>query len=143
MLPLRNLGPSDDDDVVDGLTDNLIDTLSMTAGLRVRPRGCVIRFKGVDADPRVIGRELDVDVVVDASMRRVGAGILLTARLVSVADGFQLWAKRFERPANDLLVVSDETAHAIAEALSCARRRSIPRTATRWRWICIYGRAPS
>jgi len=118
VLPFRNQGPPEDEFVAEGLTDDLIDALSMTAGLRVRPRGTVERFRGLAVDPRDIGRELGVEVVVEGSVRRAGARVRLTARLTSVDDGFQLWAQRFERPANDLLVVSDETAHAIAEALT-------------------------
>ncbi|MFO0572069.1 MAG: serine/threonine-protein kinase [Polyangiaceae bacterium] len=118
VLPFRNLGPSGDEYVADGITDDLIDSLSMTAGLRVRPRGSVTRFKGVDADPREIGRDLGVDVVVEGSVRRLESRVRLTARVTSVEDGFQLWAQRFDRPANDLLVVSDETARAVAEALT-------------------------
>lgn len=52
VLPLRNAG-SFDDYVIDGLTDDLVDTLSMTAGLRVRPRGVVMRYAGVQGDPRL------------------------------------------------------------------------------------------
>jgi len=118
VLPFRNLGPADDDYVAEGVTEDLIDTLSMTSGLRVRPRSAVIAFKGMDRDPRDIGRELDVQVVVEGSVRRTSSAVRLNARLLSVEDGFQLWASRFDRPANDLLVMSDETATAIAKALT-------------------------
>lgn len=118
VLPFRNLGPADDDYVAEGVTEDLIDTLSMTSGLRVRPRGAVIGFKGIEKDPRDIGRELGVQVVVEGSVRRTPTAVRLNARLLSVEDGFQLWASRFDRPANDLLVMSDETAAAIAKALT-------------------------
>lgn len=118
LLPFRNVGPPADDYLAEGLTDDLIDTLSMTSGLKVRPRGVVMRFKGVDQDPREIGRELGVQVVVEGSVRRTPAGLRITARVLSVADGFQLWAKRFDRPEKDLFVVNDEVATAIAEALT-------------------------
>lgn len=118
VLPFRNNGPPDDEYLAEGLTDDLIDTLSMTAGLKLRPRGVVMRFKGVDQDPRDIGRELGVQVVVEGSVRRTPAGLRITARVLSVADGFQLWAKRFDRPEKDLFVVNDEVAKAIAEALT-------------------------
>lgn len=118
LLPFRNSGPPADDYLAEGLTDDLIDTLSMTSGLKVRPRGVVMRFKGVDQDPREIGRELGVQVVVEGSVRRAPAGLRITARVLSVADGFQLWAKRFDRPEKDLFVVNDEVATAIAEALT-------------------------
>lgn len=118
LLPFRNSGPPADDYLAEGLTDDLIDTLSMTEGLKVRPRGVVMRFKGVDQDPREIGKELGVQVVVEGSVRRAPAGLRITARVLSVADGFQLWAKRFDRPEKDLFVVNDEVATAIAEALT-------------------------
>jgi serine/threonine-protein kinase len=124
VLPFRNSGPSTDDYLADALTDDLIDALSMAPGLRVRARGGVLKYRDADRDPGQVGRELGVHVVVDGSVRRVGDALRITARLVSVADGFQLWAKRFERPASDLLHVVDEEAAAIADALTVARAAS-------------------
>jgi serine/threonine-protein kinase len=121
VLPFRNNGKPEDDYLAEGLTDDLIDALSMARGLRVRARGAVMRFKGVDRDPREIGRELEVQVVVDGSVRKVGDKLRVNARLVSVADGFQLWARRFDRPEQDFLAVGDEAANAIAEALTVER----------------------
>ena len=117
VLPLRNRGAADDDYLADGLTDDLIDSLSMVRGLRVCSRGAVMRFKGDGGDPREIGRALGVNVFVDGSVRRESELLRVSVRLVSVDDAFQLWAKRFDRPASDLLAVSDEVAHAIAGAL--------------------------
>ena len=130
VLPFRNTGKPEDDYLAEGLTDDLIDALSMASGLRVRARGAVMRFKGVDRDAREIGRELDVQVVVDGSVRKVGTQLRVNARLVSVADGFQLWARRFDRPESEFLSVGDEAANAIAEALTVERgapKRDAPR----------------
>ena len=121
VLPFRNSGKPEDDYLAEGLTDDLIDALSMTRGLRVRARGAVMQYKGVDRDPRDTGRELDVQVVVDGSVRKVGGQLRINARLVSVADGFQLWAKRFDTPEKDFLSVGDEAANAIAQALTVER----------------------
>jgi serine/threonine-protein kinase len=118
VLPFRNQGPADDEFLADELTDDLIDTLSMTRGLKVRPRGVVARWKGVDQDPRDIGRELGVQVVADGSVRRRGGSVRISARLISVADGFQLWARRLDRPEHEVLQMSDEVAQAIVEALT-------------------------
>jgi serine/threonine-protein kinase len=118
VLPLRNSGAAGDEYLADGLTEDLIDTLSMGKGLRVRSRGAVMRFKGVDKDPREVGRDLDVQVVADGSVRCIGDVVRVSVRLVSVSDGFQLWAKRFERPRADLLKIGDEAANAIADALT-------------------------
>jgi len=119
VLPFRNAGGPEDEYLADGLTDELIDTLSMTEGVRVRSRGVVMQHKGTDADPREIGAKLDVGLVVEGSIRRTaGAGVRITARIVSVTDGSQIWAKRFDRSTVDVFVVSDEVARAVAEALT-------------------------
>jgi serine/threonine-protein kinase len=129
VLPLRNAGAPADEYVADGLTEDLIDTLSMGKGLRVRSRGAVMRFKGVEQDPRETGRDLDVQVVADGSVRCAGDLVRVSVRLVSVSDGFQLWAKRFERPRAELLKIGDEAANAIADALTLslgAPARAVP-----------------
>jgi serine/threonine-protein kinase len=118
VLPLRNAGSALDDYVVDGLTDDLIDTLSTTSGLRVRPRGMVARYQGERGDPRVIGTELGVQVVVDGSVRRLAESVRLSIRVISVTEGFQLWAGRFDATAAELLVVIDDAARSIAKALT-------------------------
>ena len=118
VLPFTNNGLPADDYVADGITDDLIDALSVARGLRVRSRGAVMQFKSVTRDMREVGRELDVQVVVEGSLRRTASGFRITARLVSVLDGFQLWARRFDVPEAQLLVENDRIAAAVAEALS-------------------------
>jgi serine/threonine-protein kinase len=118
VLPFRNAGGPEDDFLAQELTDDLIDGLSMTRGLRVRARGAVMRYRGAETDPREIGRELAVQVVVEGSVRRARGSVRVSARLVSVTDGFQIWAKRFDRPEQDVLSINDEAARAIAEALT-------------------------
>ncbi len=128
VLPFRNAGEADDAYLAEGLTEDLIDTLSVTRGLRVRPRSATRKFTG-DVDHRAVGAELDVQVVVEGSVRRRGDGLRITARVLSVAEGFQLWAQRFDRPAADALVVSDEVATAVAAALTVtpvAKHREAP-----------------
>jgi serine/threonine-protein kinase len=118
VLPFRNDGPPEDNYVADGLTDDLVDTLSMTRGLAVRPRSVVARFKATDRPGQEIGRELGVQVIVDGSVRRMGATMRVGLRLIGTADGFQLWARRLDTPITDLLGVSDDAARAIAYALT-------------------------
>jgi TolB-like protein len=118
VLPFANLGPPDQEYVADGLTEDLIDALSVARGLRVRSRGMVMRFKGTSGDARDVGRDLDVQVVIEGSVRRTPSGFRVNARLVSVADGFQLWARKFDVAENELLAQNDVIAHAIADALT-------------------------
>jgi serine/threonine-protein kinase len=118
VLPFRNAGAEEDEFVAEELTDDLIDALSITSGLKVTSRGIVQRYRGQRFDPREVGRELGVQVVVEGSVRRASGQLRISARLVSVADGFQLWAKRFDRPERDILIINDEAAAAIAHALT-------------------------
>jgi serine/threonine-protein kinase len=125
----RNAGAPEDEYLAEELTDDLIDSLSMTRGLKVRARSAALRWKGMVMDPLEIGRELAVQVIVEGSVRRVNDNIRISARLISVADGFQLWAKRFDRPAKDVLSINDDAAKAIAEALTVdhhAQARAAP-----------------
>lgn len=121
VLPFRNHSSADDAYIAEGLGDDLVDALSMTPGLRVLARGAVAAHKGSERDVREIGRELRVHVVVDGSVRRQAHTLRVTARVISVADGFQLWAKRFDRPENELLTISDDVANAVAQALTVRR----------------------
>ena len=119
VLRFRNSGTPEDLLVADGLLDDLIDGLSMTNGLRVRPRARVINVSA-DADPTETGKALGVDVIVEGTVRRAGDQIRVSARLLSV-DGFQIWAKRFDKPAAELFALSDAIAGAVSEALTVER----------------------
>jgi serine/threonine-protein kinase len=118
ILPLHNDGPPEDEYVAGAITDELIDGLSGSPAIRVQSHGAVARFAGKSADPREIGRELGVHVVVSGALRRFGERVRLTVRILSVADGFQIRALRFERPFGEVLSVSDEAVAAVKSALS-------------------------
>ena len=128
VLPFVNRGDPEEEYLADAFTEDLIEVLASTKGLRVTPLGAAMATKSADADPRDRGRALGVQVVVDGSLRKQDGVVRISARLVSVADGFQLWTRRFERDAKDLLVVADEAASAIAESLT-VRRLQPPREA--------------
>ncbi len=117
VLPFRNAGASEDEYLVDGLTDDLIDALSMTPGLRVRPRGVVMQHKNA-TDPRELGRALGVQVVVEGTMRTTKDAIRVSARVLSVEDGFQIWAKRFDGSRADVLRIGDDASREVAAALA-------------------------
>ena len=120
VLPLKNMGSPDDAHLAEGLTEDLVDALSMMKGVRVRARGVHTQIDKAQ-DTGELGRALGVQVMVDGSLRRVGDIVRVTLRLVSVEDGLQLWAKRFERSVGEILHVGDEAATAIASALTAER----------------------
>ena len=117
VLGFRHIGPSEDAWVADQLVDELIDALSAVRRLRVRPRSVVLSVQSGLTDPRAIGRALEVEVVVEGSVHRTKDALRVTTRLINVADGFQLWARRFDRQAHDLFEVNAAIAEAIAAAL--------------------------
>ncbi len=118
VLPVLNLGATDDAYLVENVSEDVTDLLSVVPGILVRPRGDTARFDDPKRDVREIGRGVGADVVVDASLRRLGEAVRASFRLIAVEDGFQLWAKRFDRPPAEVLSIADDAAHAIARALT-------------------------
>jgi eukaryotic-like serine/threonine-protein kinase len=118
VLPFKNAGPAADAYLAEGLTDELTDALSISRGLRVRSMGAVLQHLGEARDPRDVGRTLGVEVIVEGSVRRTADSFRISCRVSTVHDGFQIWARRFQCPAGDLLVVGDEVAQAVARALT-------------------------
>ena len=80
-------------------------------------RSTVFRYKGSKADPRNTGRELNVEAVLTGRLLQRGNALLVTAELVDVANGWQLWSKQYDRQAQDILSVQDEIAQEISESL--------------------------
>jgi serine/threonine-protein kinase len=89
----------------------------MVQGLRVRSRG-VVRQHLDKSDPVLIGSALQVDILVEGTVRRSDQTLRITARLIQGSDGVQVWAQRFDRPAAQALQISDEVAQAVASALA-------------------------
>ncbi|HWB74568.1 MAG TPA: protein kinase [Nannocystaceae bacterium] len=116
VLPLRYRGPADEAYLAETLTDELVDLLSATRGLKVMASGATSKYAG-DRDPFTVGRELGVDIVVDGTVQRGGSNIRISARLVDVASGFQTWNGRFDGELADVFELQDLIAKKIAETL--------------------------
>jgi serine/threonine-protein kinase len=115
IIPLRASG--DLAEVADGLGEEIVDALSMSRRLRVRPLGA-LRSRAADSDPTELGKSLGVDVVVEGSIRRRGDRVRVSARVISVGDSFQLWANHVDAAPDGLLAACDEIVRAIATALT-------------------------
>jgi TolB-like protein len=117
VLPFKNLSADPENRYFsEGLTEDLAHELSMVAGLRLVSRASAHQFTA-DADPREVGRRLNVGTVVEGTVRTSGGRMRITAQLVNVADGFHLWSGRWDREIGDILEVQDEISRAIAERL--------------------------
>jgi TolB-like protein/Tfp pilus assembly protein PilF len=103
----------------DGLASEIATSLARVPRLEVRSPGAVRSAqRGVDPDPRVIGRRLNVRYVVEGDFQRGGERIRISVRLVGVPSGTQRWSESYTRPVTDLLAVQEEIAGAVAAAIA-------------------------
>jgi TolB-like protein len=117
VLPFANLsGDSDQDSLADGITSQLIATLSTIKELRVIPQASAMQYKKVRKPLPAIARELNADALVIGSVMRTGARVRMSVRLIQANGEKQLWLGSFDRDLRDLPAVEDEAAEKIAVA---------------------------
>jgi serine/threonine-protein kinase len=118
VLPFANLSADKENEYFsDGLAEEIINELTRIPGLKVTARTSAFAFRGKEDDIRRIAAALDVQTVLEGSVRRAGSRIRVTAQLINAIDGYHLWSQRFDRELADVFAVQDEIAAAIAEAL--------------------------
>ena len=118
VLLFRGIGVSVEEYLVHGLTDELIDRLSESAGLRVTS-AAVVRGLLPDArEPRMLGQKLMVKVILDGSLRRSAAGLQAVVRLIDVDSRLQFAVRRFAQPDCNILALAIEIARVIGELLT-------------------------
>jgi eukaryotic-like serine/threonine-protein kinase len=118
VLPFANLSTDPENEYFsDGLTDELIGALSQVPHLRVVSRASAFQFKGRNHDLSEVGRKLEVNTVLDGSVRRAGNRIRIAAELVNVSDGLPIWSESFERELADVFEVQDEVTRTILATL--------------------------
>ncbi|NIP23941.1 MAG: tetratricopeptide repeat protein, partial [Phycisphaerae bacterium] len=118
VLPLENLiGDSEQDYFVDGMTEALITELSQISALRVISRTSIMQYKGVKKPLPEIGRELNVDAIVEGAVFREGDRVRITAQLIETETDHHLWASHYERDLSEVLALQSEVARAIASEI--------------------------
>lgn len=118
VLPFADLSPAGDQDYFcEGMAEELLDALARIEGLRVASRLTFQALRELPADPRAVGRRLDVGTLVDGSVRKAASRIRVTARLVRVADGSILWSDRYDRELEDVFAIQEDIARSVAGAL--------------------------
>jgi TolB-like protein len=118
VLPFEDLSPQRDQGYFsDGLTEELITSLSQVQGLRIAARTSSFQFKGRNADVREIGRKLDVTAVLEGSVRRSGNRLRVSTQLINAKDGYQLWSESYDRELADVFAVQEDVARSIVSAL--------------------------
>jgi adenylate cyclase len=117
VLPFNNMSDNAEDEyLADGMTEDIITTLSKSTYFLVIARNSTFRYKGASPDIRDVGRELGVNYVVEGSIRRIGNGMRFTAQLIEAETGSHVWAEKYDRPLDDLFAVQDEIVSSIARA---------------------------
>ena len=118
VLPLANASP-DKDQVYfsDGLSEDLINTLSQFEHLKVISAHSSFQFRNTSASAQEIGAKLGVAHLVQGSVRHAGDTVRITAQLVNAVDGSTLWSEHYDRPYKDLFALQDTITQAIADAL--------------------------
>lgn len=118
VLPFANLsGDPTQEFLADGVAEELMTALARVPGLSVVARTSAFSFKGQAVGVDSIGRALRVGYVVDGSVRMTRDRVRVTAQLVDVASGYQVWGETFEGPLADVFSVQDSIARTIVQAL--------------------------
>jgi adenylate cyclase len=118
VMPFVNIGAEKENDYFgDGLAEEVINMLAQVPGFRVSGRTSSFFFRGKDVSLLEIGSRLNVEHILEGSVRRAGNRIRVTAQLLKVADGFHLWSERYERELVHIFDIQDEITAAIASAL--------------------------
>ena len=126
VMPFANAGGDPETEYfADGFTDQLIDELGRTDGLRVIARNSVFAYKGQTGDVRQIARKLDADTILDGSVRRQGQHLRISAQLIDARTGYETWSETIERDWSQVLTVQQDLAASIASKLHV--RRTAPR----------------
>jgi len=118
ILPFASFSLDPNDGfLADGMTDEIISTVSGIGGLSVISRTSVTGYKGTTKKVEEIGRELKVGSILEGSFKKAGNRIRVTAQLIDVAGDRHLWAQSYDRELNDVLAVQSDVAKQVADAL--------------------------
>jgi adenylate cyclase len=115
VLPLENISPGGGQDYFsEGMQEELTAQLSQISGLRVVSRTSVMRYLGTNTPIPTIGKELQVDAVIEGSVRRDSTHVRITVQLIQAASDTPIWTKQYDRDLKDVLALESEVAQEIA-----------------------------
>jgi adenylate cyclase len=120
VLPFVNMSADKNDEYLsDGMTEELINALAKVPGLRVPGRTSCFAFKSKTEEDifRKVGDQLQVNTVLEGSVRKAGDKLRVTAQLINVSDGYHLWSKDYDGDMNDILNFQSNVAERVVQAL--------------------------
>jgi len=128
VLPFENLGQADDEYFADGITDEIMARIAGISSLRVISRTSAMQYKNTDKSLKEIGKELDVDYVLEGTIRwdksSEPSRVRIIPQLIQVSDDSHIWAETFERALTQVFVVQAEIASRIAQSLDVTLQES-------------------
>lgn len=121
VLPFTDMSPGHDHAYFcDGISEEIINSLTKIQGLRVASRLSAFGFRNSTADSRAIGARLEVGTLLQGGVRRSGDRLRITAQLIDVADDSHIWSERYDRQIEDIFAIQEDIAQSIVSALRVA-----------------------
>ena len=118
ILPFANLSPDPNDRYfADGVTEELISTVSKIRELSVISRTSAMRYRGTTLPMRQVGRELRVGSILEGSIRKSGNKVRIAAQLLNVEDDRYIWSQDYDRDLTDIFGVQGDIAERVAGGL--------------------------
>ncbi|MFC2123469.1 adenylate/guanylate cyclase domain-containing protein [Bacteroidota bacterium] len=118
VLPFVNMSNDPEQEYFcDGISEEIINALSHIESLKVIARTSAFMFKGKHEDMRDIGRQLDVETLLEGSVRKAGDSLRITAQLIKASDGTHLWSEAYNRQLEDVFAMQEEISLAITDNL--------------------------
>ena len=115
VLPFVNMSPEPEQDYFcDGISEEIINSLTRIPGLKVIARSSAFQFKGISADMREVGRRLNAEIVIEGSVRKAGEKLRITVQAIQVESGHHLWSEVFRRELKDIFAIQEEIAQLVA-----------------------------
>ena len=118
VLPFHDLSPAKDHAYFgEGIAEELLGALAKVDGLRVAARRSSFWFKDKEAELREIATKLNVEHVLEGSVRRDGNRVRITAELIDTGNGFTMWSETYEREMHGIFALQDEITRSIVDTL--------------------------
>ncbi|MFQ5584543.1 MAG: protein kinase, partial [Calditrichia bacterium] len=118
VLPFKNISPDPDNEYFsDGLTEEIISDLSNVEAIRVISRTSAMQLKGTDKSIKAIGKDLNVQFLLEGSVRKAGNNLRITAQLIDISKESPLWSEKYNGTLDDIFDIQEKVSHSIVDAL--------------------------
>src|SRR6266705_1838470 len=127
VLPFADISEAKDQEYFcDGISEEILDALAKVDGLRVVARTSSFSFKGKSANVSEVGKKLNVENVLEGTLRREGNRVRISAELINARNGFHLWSETYDRQLEGVFALQDEITRSIVDALKIKLAVALP-----------------